>query len=113
MSRIAVSEDYLRTRAIPTAQKLGDPHRTLTDISVRTATPAAAPQPISAPPLQKEELAFNQGPNINPDAYQPVYHQKGGTLMTLAVLLGGNPQAKALIGQALKEQQLMGAASHA
>lgn len=113
MSRIAVSEEYLRTRAIPTAQKMRDPHRTLTDVTVRTASLTPPPQPAGVPIVQPEELTFNQNPKIEAETYHPSYHQTGGTLTTLSVLLGGNPQAKALIGQALKEQQLMGAASHA
>jgi len=108
MTRIAVTEEYLKSHAIPTAQRMRDPHRTLTDVSVRTAAPAAAPTPISAPPFQPEELAFNQGPNIDPDAYHPSVEQKGGTLLTLSVLLP--KEFKPYVINAGKEVQLTGVA---
>ncbi len=112
MSRIAVTEEYLRTQAIPTAKRMRDPHRTLTDVTVRAATPTPPPQATSVPVVRPEELTFNQT-KIEVDAYLPPCDQVGGTLTTLSVLLGSDPQAKKLIAAALNEARLLGAPSHA
>lgn len=107
MPRISVSEEYLRTHAIPTAQKLRDPHRSLTDVTVRTASLTPSPQPAGVPIVQPEELTFNQNPQIEAESYRSPCHQTGGTLTTLAVLLGSNPQAKKLIAAAMSEVRIL------
>jgi hypothetical protein len=108
MSRISISEEYLKQRAIPTAQKLRDPHRAVTEVEVRKVTGTTTPQSAPVAEVNLKELNFNQNPVVDPDAYHPAVEQKGGTFLMLAVLLPKNLKSYAV--NAGKEAQLTGVA---